>query len=164
MRFFKKSDNEDSQPSAAESDNPAPGTSTDAPQAHTDATLAAIVNRIPGVVDAAIVDQTGALVAAVGDGALDLATAGFIDVFRAECDVLEVLDLEGQLEDILITLHTQYHLIRPLDRGAAVLCIVVDKGRGNLGLARHHLRSIDAESPDAHAGADASPSELRPAS
>jgi hypothetical protein len=53
------------------------------------------------------------------------------------------------IEDILITLDSQYHLIRLIQgrRGgdALFLYLALSKNRANLGLARHQLRKIEAE-------------------
>ena len=49
------------------------------------------------------------------------------------------------IEDILITLGRQYHLIMPLSSRAGAglfLYLAIDKTRGNLALARHQLRTI----------------------
>ncbi len=49
------------------------------------------------------------------------------------------------IEDILITLGRQYHLIMPLSSRAGAglfLYLALDKTRGNLALARHQLRTI----------------------
>jgi len=49
------------------------------------------------------------------------------------------------IEDILITLGRQYHLIMPLSSRAGAglfLYLAIDKTRANLALARHQLRTI----------------------
>lgn len=144
MRFFKTPANDN------ESDRDDDAPATRAPQADLAGHLADVVARVQGTIGAAIVsDETGALLATAGSDDFDLATAsaGHLEVFRAQRDVLGVLGLESRLEDILITLRTQYHLIRPLAGAPLLLCIVVESSRGNLGLARHHLRSLDAGNP-----------------
>lgn len=111
--------------------------------------LATVVDSVEGVLAAALVDyETGGLLATADRGDLDLetASAGHLDVFRAERDLLTVLGIEDRLEDILITLRTQYHLLRPVEAELPLLlCIVVDRSRANLGLARHHLRSVETK-------------------
>ncbi len=107
---------------------------------------------IEGAIGAALVDYTSGMTLGVlgGNGELDLAiaAAGNTDVVRAKMRTLELLKLPDSIEDILITLDTQYHLIRPLaSRGGRglFLYVALSRGRANLGLARHKLRSIEAE-------------------
>jgi hypothetical protein len=79
---------------------------------------------------------------------LNVAAAGNTDVVRAKMRTLEMLDLQGEaIEDILITLTSQYHLIRPLTNRngkGLFLYMALDKNRANLALARHHLRRIES--------------------
>jgi hypothetical protein len=98
------------------------------------------------------VDYTSGMTLGVlgGNGELDLAiaAAGNTDVVRAKMRTLELLKLPDSIEDILITLDTQYHLIRPLaSRGGRglFLYLALSRSRANLGLARHQLRRIEAE-------------------
>ncbi|MFC0531296.1 hypothetical protein [Phytohabitans kaempferiae] len=107
---------------------------------------------IEGAVGVALVDYSSGMTlgAAGGSAELDMAVAaaGNTDVVRAEMRAMELLGLAGGIEDILITLDTQYHLIRPLNaRGAhgLFLYLALNKTRANLGLARHQLRRIEAE-------------------
>jgi hypothetical protein len=74
---------------------------------------------------------------------LEVASAGNTEVVRAKRKTMKALNLKDNIEDILITLHGQYHLIRPLGSNDALfIYVVLDKSRGNLALARHHLVSI----------------------
>ena len=53
-----------------------------------------------------------------------------------------------KIDDILITLGTQYHLIRPLTSRSGkglFLYVALRKDRSNLAMARHHLRRIEAD-------------------
>ena len=106
---------------------------------------------IDGAIGAALVDvNDGRTLATAGGGeALDIeaaSTAG-LDVIRAKIDVLERLGLDDGIEDILITLGKQYHLIRPLERSSVglFLYVVLDRERGNLGMARHQIKGIEAD-------------------
>ena len=105
---------------------------------------------IDGAIGAALVDvNDGRTLATAGGGeALDIEAAGTanLDVIRAKIDVLEQLGLDDGIEDILITLGRQYHLIRPLERNSVglFLYVVFDRERGNLGMARHQLKGIEA--------------------
>ena len=50
------------------------------------------------------------------------------------------------IEDILITLGKQYHIIRPSSRQEGVfLYFVLDKQRSNLAMARRKTQDVDKE-------------------
>ncbi|MCM4083492.1 hypothetical protein [Paractinoplanes hotanensis] len=107
---------------------------------------------IEGAIGVALVDYTSGLTLGVMGGGLNMdmniAAAGNTDVIRAKVRTLEMLGLADSIEDILITLDSQYHLIRLLQgRGneAFFLYLALNKGRANLGLARHQLRKIESE-------------------
>lgn len=108
---------------------------------------------IEGALGAALVDwDSGMPLGTLGGGKyldLDLAAAGNTEVVKAKMRTLESLRLNDQVEDILITLTKQYHLIRLLKNtaGAQVLFfyLVLDRQKANLALARHHLRRIEGE-------------------
>ncbi|WP_310526157.1 hypothetical protein [Nocardioides sp.] len=75
---------------------------------------------------------------------IELAAAGHSDVVRAQQHTLETLGIQDRLEDVLITLGTQYHLIRLLP-DAMFLYLVLDRSRANLALARHRLAAVSRE-------------------
>jgi hypothetical protein len=120
--------------------------------ANTEAALKEAMTSIEGTIGVALVDYTSgmALGTAGGSKELDLtvAAAGNTDVVRAKVRTMEHLGLNEDIEDILITLGTQYHMIRLL-RGRGTnglfLYVALDKGRANLAMARHQLRKIENE-------------------
>ncbi|MFE4424438.1 hypothetical protein [Streptomyces sp. NPDC056817] len=73
-------------------------------------------------------------------------TTGNTEVVRAKTRTLAVLGMNDSIEDILITLGEQHHLIRPLTSsgGSLFLYLALDRFRGNLALARHSLKRIEA--------------------
>ena len=107
---------------------------------------------IEGATGTALVDWgSGMALGTLGGGKyldLDLAAAGNTEVIRAKMRTVESLRLNDTVEDILITLNTQYHLIRLLRNDGAgnlFLYLVLDRSKANLALARHHLKRIEAE-------------------
>ena len=109
--------------------------------------------NIDGALGASLVDwESGMSLGAVGGGKyldLDLAAAGNTEVVRSKMRTLETLRLDDSVEDILITLTKQYHLIRLLSNAGAqqrlFLYLVLDRNKANLALARHHLKRIESD-------------------
>lgn len=106
--------------------------------------------QIDGAIGAALVDYTSGMALGIvgGGGDLDLtvAAAGHTDVVRAKLRAMEMLNITEQVEDILITLENQYHLIRPLSARSGkglFLYLVLNRERANLAMARHKLRAIE---------------------
>lgn len=100
-----------------------------------------------GALAAAVVDSgSGMLLGGAGSGIdLDAAAAGNTEVVRAKLKTMKSLGLDDTIDDILITLSTQYHIIRPLATNPEVfIYFVLDKGRANLAHARINAKSADA--------------------
>lgn len=105
---------------------------------------------IDGAIGAAVVDHgSGMALGALGgskDLDLQIAAAGNTEVVKAKLRTMDSLGLKDAIEDILITLSGQYHVIRPISgRGGKglFLYLALDRGRANLALARHQLRGIE---------------------
>ena len=95
----------------------------------------------------AIVDSASGMVLGSQGSGMDiaLAAAGNTKVVRAKLRTIESLKLNDKVEDILITLGKQYHIIRPVSAAAGLfIYLVLDKSRANLALARHKTASVDA--------------------
>ncbi|MCX5409094.1 hypothetical protein OHA37_35225 [Streptomyces sp. NBC_00335] len=120
--------------------------------ANVETSLKEATTTIEGVLGVALVDcSSGMALGTIGGGKdldLTVAAAGNTDVVRAKLRTMEMLGLKDEIEDILITLGSQYHLIRLLKgRGSAglFLYLALDKTRANLAMARHQLKKIEAE-------------------
>jgi hypothetical protein len=108
---------------------------------------------IDGAVGTSLVDwDSGMSLGALGGGKyldLDVAAAGNTEVIRAKMRTMESLRLDDTIDDILITLSKQYHLIRLLKSSRSeqglFLYLVLDRQKANLALARHQLRQIESE-------------------
>jgi hypothetical protein len=106
------------------------------------------LSQIDGFLGACIVDSnSGMTLGAEGGGTaidLDIAAAGNTEVVRAKRKTLASLGLKDSIEDMLITLGKQYHLIRPLAQHQGLfIYLVLDKNRSNLAMARHILADVD---------------------
>lgn len=106
---------------------------------------------IDGAIGVALVDHTSGMALGIAGGSKDLdlsvAAAGNTDVIRAKLRAMEMLNIGEKIEDILISLDTQYHMIRPLTNRSGnglFLYLALRRDRANLAMARHQLRRIEA--------------------
>ena len=107
--------------------------------------------EIEGAIGAAVVDYSSGMALGTLSSTktldLEVAAAGNTEVVRAKMRTMDQLGLNDAIEDILITLSGQYHVIRPLtsQKGQGLfLYLALDRNRGNLALARHRLKAIEA--------------------
>ena len=102
--------------------------------------------EIDGALGAALVDSSGMTLGVAGGSAelnVELAAAGAADFVGAKLRVMKALGLKDTIEDVMITLGKQYHLIRFLDSDSNLFVyLVLDRERANLGMARHRLADI----------------------
>jgi hypothetical protein len=106
--------------------------------------------QLDGAIGSCIVDSNSGMMlwAEGGSGVinLEIAAAGNTEVVRSKRKTMRSLGLKDAIEDILITLHNQYHLIRPLSSNDALfIYLVLDKQKGNLAMARHHLAAVEKD-------------------
>jgi hypothetical protein len=106
--------------------------------------------ELDGALGACIVDSNSGMMLGSAGGSpainLELAAAGNTEVVRAKRKTMKSLALNDQIDDILITLGRQYHLLRPLGTNDALfIYFALDRQRGNLALARHQLASVEKD-------------------
>jgi len=105
------------------------------------------LTSIDGYLGATLVDSTSGMVLGSDGGGpvnLEIAAAGNTQVVRAKRKTMESLGLKDKIEDILITLKDQYHIIRPLESDDVLfLYVVLNREKSNLALARHEIRKFE---------------------
>lgn len=105
---------------------------------------------IDGATGAAVVDISSGMALATGGAPgfdLTVAAAGNSNVVRAKLSTMKDLGLSGKIEDIMITLDNQYHIVNVLnttDTEGLFIYLVLDRAKANLALARHKLTRIAA--------------------
>ncbi|WP_395375575.1 hypothetical protein [Marinicella sp. W31] len=102
---------------------------------------------IDGAKCTSLVDATsGMVLGEAGSGVdMELAAAGNSEVVKAKLNTMKSLELNDSIEDILITLGDQYHIIRPIgNQEGLFLYLVLDKSKSNLALARRKVQNIEA--------------------
>lgn len=105
---------------------------------------------LDGAIGVALVDYTSGMCLGTAGGGdvldLEVAAAGNTEVVRAKMATMKNLGLADTIEDILITLGTQTHIIRLLssnDGTGLFLYLALYKDRSNLALARRELNAIE---------------------
>jgi hypothetical protein len=111
--------------------------------------LPKLMMEIDGSIGCCLVDSnSGMMLGSAGGGTINMefAAAGNTEVVRHKRKAMKALNLGDHIEDILITLGRQYHIIRPLSSNDALFVyLVLDKARGNLAMARHQLTQMEKQ-------------------
>jgi len=106
------------------------------------------VLTLPGALATSIVDwKSGMVLASQNNGSFDieLASAGNAEVIKAKMATMKSLKNEGSIEDILITLSDQIHIIRVLkDNPDLFIYLALNSDKANLALARNKLSSSES--------------------
>lgn len=101
---------------------------------------------LDGAMCAALVDATSGMMLGQGGSGVDLeiAAAGNTEVMRAKIKTMRELGLNDVIEDMLITLGKQYHILRPMSHKEGLfLYMVLDKSKSNLALARRKAADVE---------------------
>lgn len=104
------------------------------------------LRSIDGFIGAALVDsESGMAVGTVGGGEdfnVEIAAAANADVFKAKLRATQELGLGDGIQDILVTLDTQYHLLSPLPQIPTLFFyLALQRDRANLAMARMKLNT-----------------------
>jgi hypothetical protein len=102
--------------------------------------------ELPGARSAALVDsETGMVLGHAGsDADLEITAAANTEVVRAQLKSIGFLGSTDAIDDILITLSTQYDIVRPLATKPSIfLYLAMDKSKSNLALARHTVAECE---------------------
>lgn len=103
---------------------------------------------VEGAMAVALVDQTsGMALGTIGEGLnLEVAAAGNSEVLKSKHKTMKNLGLKDSIEDVLISLGQQYHLIRPLTTHPNLFFYyVLNRAKGNLAMARFKLSEAEKE-------------------
>lgn len=78
---------------------------------------------------------------------IEVASAANTEVIKAKHSAMKALGLgEERIDDILITLESQYHLIAPSARNPLIfIYLALDKSKSNLAMARHYLSKASGD-------------------
>ncbi|GAB3403503.1 hypothetical protein GCM10027515_14670 [Schumannella luteola] len=107
--------------------------------------------HIEGARAVALVDSdTGMLLGGLGGlgGGFDLevAAAGNTELLRAKARTARALGLPDAIDDVLITMTSQFHVLMPLRHAPEVfIYLVLDRERANLAMARLKTREIEKQ-------------------
>ena len=102
--------------------------------------IAKIEGDVAGVIAAAVVDlESGMTLAAKtnrGDFDLTVASAYNSELVKQKMKIMRALGLKSSLEDMLLTLSDQIHLIKLLSGGTSFLYLAAERSGTNLAILR----------------------------
>ena len=105
------------------------------------------LKEIDGFIAGCLVDsETGLMMASVGgeDMDLEIAAAANTEVVKAKLGVIKAMELDDQIQDILVILGKQLHLIHPLSTDPYVfIYVALDAKRANREVARWQVQQLD---------------------
>jgi len=107
------------------------------------------LTEIKGFIGACLVDSdTGLVMVSKSTGRLDMELAGAVnaEVVKAKLAAIQTLNLKEEIEDMLITLGGQFHLIRPLAKNPTIfIYVALDRKTANLGMARIQVKKVESD-------------------
>lgn len=96
-----------------------------------------------GLIAVSVVEiSSGMTLGAYSDGSLDpdIASAYNVEVVKAKLKAIKALGLKESIDDILITLTSQYHLINLNAAGTHMIYLAADKNKANLAILRNTVK------------------------
>lgn len=103
-----------------------------------------LVSMGGGKVAALVDSSSGMILASSGSGVdLDVAASGNTEVIKAKMQTMKALNLNDEIEDILITLGKQYHIIRPCKNHEGLFIYFVSEKSTNLAMARRKIQEVE---------------------
>ncbi len=107
-----------------------------------------ILTEIDGFIASAVVDSTTGMILwskAQDNFAIEMAAAANTEVVKAKLRAMSEVGLDHeQIEDILISLSTQYHLIRPLKSNPLIFIYLAVSNKGeNLAMSRLKMKKAE---------------------
>lgn len=106
------------------------------------------LKKLDGFIAASIVDSSSGMMlgsATTGGFDIETASAGNTEVVRSKLKTMDAIGLKDEtIEDMLISLSSQYHLIRPLASNREVfIYVALDRGKANLAMARIEVKKYE---------------------
>lgn len=105
------------------------------------------IMEIEGATGATLVDyQSGMTLGTIGGQGTDMELAGAAntEVVRSKKEMIDRMGIDDGLNEILISLNDEYHLIRVLPENDNVFTyVMLNREQANLGLARLRIQEID---------------------
>ena len=104
--------------------------------------------ELAGARSAALVDSSSGMILshAGSDAGLEIMAAANTEVVRAQLKSLGTLGSKDEIDDILITLSTQYDIVRPLAANPSIfLYLAMDKNKSNLAMARYKVAECEKQ-------------------
>ena len=113
--------------------------------------IAKIEEDVNGVIATSVVDMESGMTLAAksnrGDFDLAVASAYNSELVKQKLKIMKALGLKSNLEDMLLTLTDQIHLVKLLPGNATFLYLAADRGATNLAILRSavnkHTASLD---------------------
>lgn len=108
----------------------------------------ATLMELTGARSAALVDSASGMILshAGSEDGLEITAAANTELVRAQLKSIGTLGSKDQIDDILITLSTQYDIVRPLAQNPSVfLYLAMDKAKSNLAMARYKVAECEKQ-------------------